>query len=71
MQYSAFVTSSTSNTAMSFEAWKNYLCSDCIRHEKLEAYNCLADFILKLLYDSGVSPTVDAIAKEEVDRNDA
>lgn len=56
----------TPNAVLSFEAWKDYLCSDCIRHEKLEAYNCLGDFILKLLYDSGIAPTVDAILKDEV-----
>jgi hypothetical protein len=66
MQYSAFVTALPSDASLSFEAWKDYLCRDCIRNQKVEAYNCLGDFILKLLYDSGIAPTVDAIAKDEV-----
>lgn len=51
--------------ALSFEVWKDHLCRDCITNEKLEAFNCLGDFILKLLYESGVAPTVDAIAKDK------
>jgi hypothetical protein len=65
MQYSALMTAPSSNATLSFEAWKDYLCRDCISNEKIEAYNCLGDFILKLLYDSGVAPTVDAIVRDE------
>ena len=36
-----------------------------MRNEKLEAYNCLGDFILKLLYDAGIAPTVKAISKDD------
>ncbi|HEY1660050.1 MAG TPA: hypothetical protein VGG14_16980 [Candidatus Sulfotelmatobacter sp.] len=60
------MTAPSSNAALSFEAWKDYLCSDCVRNEKLAAYNCLGDFILKLLYDNGIAPTVDAILNDEV-----
>ena len=65
MQYSALMKAPSSNATLSFEAWKEYLCRDCISNEKLEAYNCLGDFILKLLYESGIAPTVEAITQNE------
>jgi hypothetical protein len=65
MQYSALMTAPSSNAALTFEAWKEFLCRDCISNEKLDEYNCLDDFILKLLYESGIAPTVDAIVKNE------
>jgi hypothetical protein len=50
------------NGIRSFEVWKNILWKDCAKHDKLEAFNGLGDYVLQVLYDSGIAPSVEAIA---------
>jgi hypothetical protein len=48
--------------AMTFDEWKQLLQSDCVSHDKLPAFQAMNDYVLKLLYDSGLDPTVGSIA---------
>lgn len=47
-----------------FEDWKELLYADCMKEGKISAFNELDDHVLKLFYDSGIEPTVAAIAKD-------
>jgi hypothetical protein len=47
----------------SFEKWKELLRNDCIACDKLREFDSLGDPVLKLLYDSSLDSTVDAIVK--------
>ena len=45
----------------SFDAWKLQLRKDCEHEGKLAAFDALGDYVLKLLWRSGVDPTCSAI----------
>lgn len=47
--------------ATDFNAWKLILRLDCARRDKTEAFDALTDPVLKLLWESGIDPTVQAI----------
>ena len=47
--------------AMTFSDWKSQLEEDCGRHHKLLVLNAMGDFVLELLWQSGLEPTVAAI----------
>jgi hypothetical protein len=47
-----------------FDAWKTLLRNDCKNNDKLVAFDCLGDYVLKLLWESGVEPTVRAITSD-------
>jgi hypothetical protein len=47
---------------LSFEAWKKLLLNDCISLDKEREYKILGDSVLRLLYDSGLNPSMKAIA---------
>jgi hypothetical protein len=46
----------------SFEKWKQLLRDDCIGCGKLTAFDGLGDSVLRILYESGLDPSVKAIA---------
>jgi hypothetical protein len=48
-------------TIRNFEEWKSALKKDCERHDKLAVFDALGDYVLKLLWQGGVQPTVRAI----------
>jgi hypothetical protein len=48
--------------ALAFEIWKTQLEKDCERNHKLLAFSSMGDTVLKLLWDSGLEPTVQSIA---------
>jgi len=47
-----------------FEAWKSLLRKDCIVRDKLPAFEGLGEVILKILYENGLDPTVEAIVRD-------
>jgi hypothetical protein len=49
---------------LSFEAWKTFLRIDCIALDKLTAFDYLGENVLRILYENGVEPTVEAITKD-------
>lgn len=49
--------------ATNFRLWKQYFREDCELHEKLDACAVLGDSVLRLLWQSGVSPTVQAVVE--------
>jgi hypothetical protein len=44
-----------------FDAWKLQLRKDCELQDKLVAFDALGDYVLRLLWESGVTPSVDGI----------
>lgn len=44
-----------------FEGWKIRLSEDCEVQDKLLAFNALGDDVLKLLWEQGLAPSVNAI----------
>lgn len=44
-----------------FDQWKNLLHEDCVKRDRLLAFSVLGDYVLRVLYDSGLEPTVEAI----------
>jgi hypothetical protein len=44
-----------------FEHWKEHFRKDCEAQDKLPAFNCLGDSVLRLLWESGTEPKVQAI----------
>ena len=47
---------------LSLDIWKMRLREDCERQGKLSEFSNLGDFVLKLLWETGLDPTVQAIA---------
>lgn len=47
-----------------FEVWKGYLRKDCEDHHKLREFDGLGEFVLQLLWEQGLEPTVQAIAED-------
>jgi hypothetical protein len=50
---------------LTFDVWKAQFSKDCERQGKLFAYNSLGEFCLKVLWESGLEPSVKAISKED------
>jgi hypothetical protein len=50
--------------SLTFEAWKALLRNDCIVGEKLRAFDAVGDAILRILYENGVDPTVEAVVRD-------
>lgn len=55
-------TSESPSTSLSFEAWKSQLRKDCELNDKVDAFNALGDYVLKLLWEQCAEPTCDAIS---------
>ena len=47
--------------SLPFVDWTQALRSDCNAKEKLVAYDALGDTVLKMFWERGTEPTVDAI----------
>lgn len=47
--------------SLTYEAWKLQLRKDCENEDKLLAFHNLGEYALKLLWKSGLAPTVQAI----------
>lgn len=46
---------------VSFEIWKLQLRKDCELRDKLLAFDNMGDYALRLLWEHGLNPTVEAI----------
>ena len=58
------------NDPRSFEIWKQTLWKDCAKQDRLQAFSCLGDYVLQLLYEDGVEPSVEAIAGNGKEKSD-
>lgn len=47
--------------SLAYELWKVQLRKDCEKEEKLLAFYSIGDYTLKMLWESGLAPTVQAI----------
>jgi hypothetical protein len=50
-----------SETQVNFEAWKLLLEKDCERIGKLQAFHCLGDYSLRLLWKANIEPSVQGV----------
>jgi hypothetical protein len=50
------------NPTLSLEVWKKRLREDCERHGKMQNFLCLGDYVLEILWKTGIEPTAQAIA---------
>jgi hypothetical protein len=48
-----------------FDVWKALLRQDCVRQNKLLAYDSLGDYVLAMLWKQGVDPSVEGITKAD------
>jgi len=46
-----------------FAVWKEFLRLDCVKEDKLQAFDGLTDDVLRILYESNIEPTVESIVK--------
>lgn len=46
---------------VTFEVWKLLLRKDCEMHDKLLAFQALGDSVLKIFWQKGLKPTVEAL----------
>jgi hypothetical protein len=49
---------------LSFDEWKSCLRDDCVKDGKLLAFDTLGDYVLKILWDAELEPTVKAITSD-------
>ena len=47
--------------AIAFELWKVQLRKDCELHDKLAAFDAMGEYVLHLLWETGLEPTVQSI----------
>ena len=55
---------SMSSPELAFEVWKTRLREDCVREDKLQAFENLGDYCLKILWECGLQPLVNAIVED-------
>jgi len=48
---------------LAFDAWKLQLRKDCALRDKLYAFNSMGDYVLSLLWERGVEPSVAGILR--------
>ena len=44
-----------------FEVWKGYFRKDCEDHQKSREFDGLGEFVLRLLWEQGLEPSVQGI----------
>jgi len=49
--------------SQTFAVWKELLRIDCVKEDKLQAFDSLTDDVLRILYESDIEPTVESIVK--------
>jgi hypothetical protein len=54
-----------SNTLINFEVWKLRLRGDCEREGRLLAFGNLGEYVIRLLWERGLEPTVEAIVSDD------
>jgi hypothetical protein len=51
-------------SSLPFEVWKVYLRKDCEGRDKLRELDGLGEYVLRLLWERGLDPTVQAIVDD-------
>lgn len=49
---------------LSFEQWKYCLLDECRKSGKMMAFNAIGDYVLRVLWESNLEPTVEAITSD-------
>jgi hypothetical protein len=60
-------TESLSTPSLSFDAWKLQLHQDCENEGKVKAFDAIGDYVLRVLWQSGIDPTVRAVSGPKQD----
>lgn len=48
-------------TRLTFEEWRSKFRENCETQGKLMEFNCLGEFVLRTLWESGLEPSVQAL----------
>ena len=51
---------------LNFDTWAKLLRNDCVTHNKVGQFDGLGEYILRLLFENGLDPTVEAIVKDGI-----
>lgn len=51
--------------ALPFELWRERLRADCVARDRMVAFNAMGDYVLRVLWNSGLEPTCEAIEAQE------
>ena len=54
----------SNNSKLDFASWKQMLRNDCMVHAKEREFDALGEFVLEILYENGLDPSVDAIVRD-------
>lgn len=53
---------SVSTPSLPFDTWKLRLHQDCESEDKVKAFEAIGDYVLRVLWQSGIDPTVSAVS---------
>ena len=51
--------------ALGFDDWKSRFRQNCEQRGKLVEFNCLGEYVLQVLWNSGLEPTVQALTNDQ------
>ena len=51
---------------LNFDTWTTLLRNDCAAHDKVREFDGLGERILKILYENGLDPTVEALVRDGI-----
>ena len=57
-------------SSLAFDLWKLKLRKDCERQGKLLAFDAIGDYALRLLWETGLDPTIRAILEYHSEQNE-
>lgn len=52
---------------LSFQKWRELFRNDCVARNKQLAFDKLGVYVLKVLYENGLDPTVEAVSENGLD----
>jgi hypothetical protein len=58
-------TESVPEPSRPFNTWKDQLRQDCERHDNLAAFEALGNYVLRILWESGIDPTVQGVCTQQ------
>ena len=58
-----------SKSSLEFDVWKLQLRNDCESQGKLSVFNAMGDYVLELVWASGLDPSIKAIVEHRAEYN--
>lgn len=51
------------SSLITFDVWRTRFREDCEEQDKLAAFNALTDYVLRILWEQGLEPTVESVSQ--------